>query len=70
MANTFGDRLHDLRTAAGLSAMEVSIRIGCSERAVHCWEAGKRGIQARHLARLAKVLRVSMDDLYLGRKAA
>lgn len=66
----FGDRLHDLRTHYGFTAREIAIRVGCSERSVHQWEAGTRGIQARHLAKLAKLFNLSMDELFLEGRAA
>lgn len=51
------------RKKAGLTASEVANAVGVSVAAVSQWEAGKRRPSLEKIVSLAKVLRVTPNDL-------
>lgn len=59
----FGERLHDLREAAGLSQAQVADKLGMAQRTYSHWE--RRAVALRHdqLAALADALGISLADL-------
>ena len=57
------DELKRLREAAGLSQVQLALRLGVSQSTVANWEIGRRAPQARHLIKLAKILGCSVDAL-------
>lgn len=65
---TFGERLQQVRRAAGLSQEQLGELIGMSRQAVSKWETGQAAPDIGTLALLCGVLGVSADEL-LGREA-
>lgn len=57
------DELKRLREAAGLSQVQLALRLGLSQGTIAHWEIGRRAPQARHLIKLAKILGCSVDAL-------
>lgn len=57
------DELKRLREAAGLSQVQLALRMGVSQGTVAHWECGTRVPQARHLIKLANILGCSVDAL-------
>lgn len=57
-----GEKLKAARKAAGLSQVELAARIGCNQKDVARWEAGREP-KALTLKKLAQALGCSMDDL-------
>ena len=64
---TFGERLQQVRKAAGLSQEQLGDLIGMSRQAVSKWETDQAAPDIETLARLCGVLGVSADEL-LGRE--
>lgn len=64
---TFGERLQQVRKAAGLSQEQLGDLIGMSRQAVSKWETEQAAPDIETLARLCGVLGVSADEL-LGRE--
>lgn len=61
--STFGDRLRDARTAAGMSQERLGIEMGVTKGAVSAWE-NDRGFPSYHvLLKLRNALRQSLDAL-------
>lgn len=60
---TIMDELKRLREAAGLSQVQLALRLGVSQSTVANWERGFRAPQARHLIKLANILGCSVDAL-------
>ena len=65
-AEPFGTRIHRLRLDRGLSLRSLAMRLGCDHSLVVRWERGDREPAPQDLARLARVLRTSADDLLTG----
>lgn len=57
------DELKRLREAAGLSQVQLALRLGVSQGTIAHWEIGRRAPQARHLIKLANILGCSVDAL-------
>lgn len=64
----FGERLYQLREAAGLTQAQVAEKLGISHRAYAFWEREPTAIRAEQLAILADLFQVSAD-LLIGRDA-
>jgi transcriptional regulator with XRE-family HTH domain len=62
----FGRRLAETREQAGLSQAELGEKLGMSQRAVAHWERKKTALHPEQLEALAKVLKVSVDELVSG----
>ena len=58
-------RLAELRQRAGLSARELSGRLGLARGSVSSWEAGPRPIPAARLPEIAAALGVPLSELVL-----
>lgn len=58
-----GQRLRDLREAAGLSQSKLAELTGVTRNAVSQWEAGETQPSTRRLAKLAKALKVPIDEI-------
>lgn len=63
----FGERLHVLREAAGLTQAQVADKLGISARAYAFWEREPVALKAEQIAALADMLGVTADAL-LGRE--
>jgi transcriptional regulator with XRE-family HTH domain len=59
----FGERLHGLREAAGLSQQQLAERVGISQAAYAWWERRPVALRPDQILKLATVLNVSADDL-------
>ncbi len=59
----FGQRLHELREAAGLTQAQVADKLDISPRAYAFWEREPVALRADQLTTLAGVLGVSPDKL-------
>ena len=59
----FGQRLHELREAAGLTQAQVADKLDISPRAYAFWERESVALRADQLTTLAGVLGVSPDEL-------
>jgi len=60
---TLGRRLARLRKAAGLSQAQLAERLGTVQTLVSEYELDRRRIHAHRLAEIARLLRVSVDEL-------
>lgn len=58
-----GRKLRELRESAGLSQTRLASLMDVSRNAVSQWESGETQPSSRRLAKLAKVLRVPIDDI-------
>ena len=65
-AEPFGARLRRLRLERGLSLRSLAMRLSCDHSLVVRWERGDREPAPQDLARLARVLRVTADELLAG----
>jgi transcriptional regulator with XRE-family HTH domain len=59
---TFGDRLRELRTEAGLSHEQLAERSGLPEVSLYAYEKGSSGPSLHNLQRLARALKVSLAE--------
>lgn len=59
----FGERLYQLRLAAGLSQQQLADKIGLSQRAYAYWERHPVALRPDQLEQLALALNVSVSDL-------
>lgn len=57
----FGDRLKELRIAANLSQMDLSLKTGISQSAIAKWELGKTEPSASAIITLTKFFGESAD---------
>lgn len=57
--------IRELRMAAGLTQLELAIKVKVTPSAVYNWERGKNEPSATNLRDLALALGVSMDDIDL-----
>lgn len=64
-----GERIRELRKRQGMSQAELAAELGVNQTAVSDYETGAARIHAAMLAALARVLRVSADEI-LGLSAA
>jgi len=58
-----GKRLSMFRKARGLTQVEVAEKLGVSQAAVSEYESGGSSLSLESLAKVAKVLKVSADEL-------
>jgi transcriptional regulator with XRE-family HTH domain len=59
----FGQRLYELREAAGLTQAQVAAKLGISHRAYAFWEREPTAVRAEQLATLADLFGVTADFL-------
>jgi transcriptional regulator with XRE-family HTH domain len=59
----FGERLYKLRKERGMTQSELAEAIGSSQRAISSYETVVEHPPASVIVKLAKVLRVSTDDM-------
>src|SRR6056297_3126407 len=59
----FGQRLFDLREAAGLTQAEVADQLGIGQRSYSAWERDTIAIQPERLKRLAEILATTVGEL-------
>ena len=65
---SLGDRISELRTAAGMSQLELSRQMEVSRQAVSKWESDQSSPDAANLIRLAEVLDTDIEYLTTGRR--
>jgi transcriptional regulator with XRE-family HTH domain len=63
----FGQRLYELREAAGLTQAQVAAKLGISHRAYAFWEREPTAVRAEQLATLTELFGVTADFL-IGRQ--
>ncbi len=59
----FGERLHALREAAGLSQQQVAKKLGMKHSAYAWWERHPVALRPEQLRKLAKVFNVTVENL-------
>ena len=59
----FKDRIKELRESAGLSQMQLAIKLGVSQSAVAKWELGKTEPTASVIIALAKYFGETTDNI-------
>lgn len=57
------DELRRMREAAGLSQIQLALRMGVSQGTIARWERGGRTPQAANLIKLAQILGCGVDEL-------
>lgn len=58
-----GDKLKEVRKAAGLSQMQLAEAVGCHQKDISRYESGQREPGALMLKKMAQALGCSMDAL-------
>lgn len=58
-------RIQELRERAGLTQVQLAVRVGVSQGTVSCWESENVLPRTRDLPLLANVLGCSINELYL-----
>jgi transcriptional regulator with XRE-family HTH domain len=66
----FGERLGELRTAAGFTQEKLAEKLGCRAAMVGRWERGEHFPRIEVLLRLRRELNVSLDYLVTGLPAS
>ena len=66
MTQNFSDILVALRTGAGLSQMELGVKLNISNRAISKWENGLSFPSTENLYKLSEFFHVPIDDLFHG----
>jgi transcriptional regulator with XRE-family HTH domain len=62
-----GDRLRRLREARDITQVRLAALLGVTQSNVSEMERGIRGVTAHQAVKLAKALRVSIDEILIGR---
>ena len=57
--------LRQLREAAGMTQLDVAFALKVTPQTVYNWERGTREPKGRHLQQLARLFKVSADDVLL-----
>ena len=65
---SIGERIMELRTAAGMSQLELSRLMEVSRQAVSKWETDQSNPDAANLIRLAEILDSDIEYLTTGRR--
>ena len=58
-----GQRISMIRKERGISTVQLSEEIGCTQQTVYRWERGERIPDVPTLMKIARVLGVNLDDL-------
>jgi transcriptional regulator with XRE-family HTH domain len=66
----FGARLHAAREALGFSQAQVAEKLGISQNAYACWERRPVALRPDQIEQVAKILNVSVEDLFNGNGGA
>ncbi|HEY0521776.1 MAG TPA: helix-turn-helix transcriptional regulator [Stellaceae bacterium] len=61
-----GIRLRTLRIMAGLTQREVAHMLGCTDRQIDGYEHGAKRLSAGRLLEVARILGVTIEDLFQG----
>jgi transcriptional regulator with XRE-family HTH domain len=62
--SALGERIARLRKEHGITQTQLAQLLGVSQQAVQAYEAGSRSIQVTTLARMAKALFASVEELF------
>jgi transcriptional regulator with XRE-family HTH domain len=62
--SALGERIAHLRKEHGITQTQLAQLLGVSQQAVQAYEAGSRSIQVTTLARMAKALFASVEELF------
>ena len=65
---SLGERIGDLRKAAGMSQLELSRQMEVSRQAVSKWETDQSSPDAANLIRLSEILDTDIEYLTTGRR--
>lgn len=57
------DRLRQLREAAGLTQIQLALRVGVTQGTIANWERGARLPQLENLVRISNILGCGVDEL-------
>ena len=57
--------VRELREAAGLTQLELAVRVGVTPSTVYNWESGRSEPRVSQLRRVAEAFGVKMDDIEL-----
>lgn len=57
------DRLRQLREAAGLTQIQLALRVGVTQGTIANWERGARRPQLENLVRISNILGCGVDEL-------
>jgi transcriptional regulator with XRE-family HTH domain len=57
------DRLRQLREAAGLTQIQLALRVGVTQGTIANWERGARLPQLENLVRISNILGCGIDEL-------
>lgn len=57
------DRLRQLREAAGLTQIQLALRVGVTQGTLANWERGARLPQLENLVRISNILGCGVDEL-------
>lgn len=68
MSNSIGDRIRDLRDRRDLKQDELAKKIGVSRQVLSNWERGYTPADTEGIAKLAKILEVSVDYIIRGKE--
>ena len=60
----FGQRVHEAREALGLSQAEVAAKLGINQASYGAWEREPVALRPEQVEQLAKILNVSIEQLY------
>ena len=63
MKTTIGKKIHDRRTALGISAIELAKRVGVSRGFIYLLEQGGSGISPERLCAFARALGINVKEL-------
>jgi len=55
--------IRELREAAGLTQLELAVRVGVTPSTVYNWESGRAEPRVSQLRRVAEAFGVKMDDI-------
>lgn len=57
--------IRELREAAGLTQLELAVRVGVTPSTIYNWETGRAEPRVSQLRRVAETFSVKMDDIAL-----
>ena len=63
---SFGDRLREARTAAGMTQEQLGFALGVTKASISAWENGRETPSFRVLPELRSALNRSLDELICG----
>ena len=55
--------IRELREEAGMTQVQLAMKLGCTPSAVYNWERGRSEPRASQVRMMARIFGVSMDDI-------